>query len=257
MIRAAEKAARSLVRDFGEVEQLQVSQKGPGDFVSAADMRAEEILYEELSKARPDFGFIMEEKGKVEGKDTENNSVFIIDPLDGTTNFLHGLPHWAISIGLEENNEITAGVIYDPIKDEMFTAEKGQGAFFNRRKRLRVSSRSDPMLAAIATGAPRRTELSNEIFSKEYEAVKAMQVTLRRFGAASLDMAYVAAGRYEGFWERSLSSWDIAAGSIIVKEAGGLICDLDKDTNNAINTGNILCANQELFQPLKKALKNA
>lgn len=253
MIRAAEKAARSLLRDFGEVEQLQVSQKGPGDFVTAADKRSEKILFEELQKARPDFSFHMEESGKFEGKDTE--SVFIIDPLDGTTNFLHGIPHWAISIGLEEKGVITAGVVYDPVKDEMFTAEKGQGAFVQRRKRLRVSGRSDPLLSAVATGAPRRSETSRSTFKKEYEAVRDMQVTLRRFGAAALDLAYVAAGRYEGFWERSLAPWDVAAGYLIVKESGGFICDLDDDKNDPVKTGNVLAANEGLFQPMKKVLK--
>lgn len=252
MIRAAEKAARSLIRDFGEVENLQVSSKGPGDFVSAADRRAEEIIFEELKKARPGFGFLMEESGTVEG-DGENR--WIIDPLDGTTNFLHGLPHWAISIALETKGEIVAGVIYDPVKDDMFHAEKGNGAYMKRR-RLRVSGRTDMMQATIATGAPRRAAGSRERFIKEYDAVMS-KVTpgLRRFGAAALDLAYVAAGRYEGFWERDLNPWDIAAGVIIVKEAGGFVCDVDNDQANPIETGHILAANGEIYGELKKTLR--
>ncbi len=253
MVRAAEKAARSLIRDFGEVEQLQVSKKGPGDFVSAADKRAEEIIFEELKKAYPNYSFLMEESGSVEGKDKDH--LWIIDPLDGTTNFLHGIPHWCISIALQEKGELVAGLIYDPIKDEMFSAEKSQGAFM-RRKRLRVSGRDDPMMATIATGAPRRSQKQKDLFLKEYDAVQAMAPGLRRFGAAALDLAYVAAGRFEGFWERNLNSWDVAAGIIIVKESGGFICDLDSDKNNPVETGNILAANQGLYDPLKKVLNN-
>lgn len=252
MIRAAEKAGRSLVRDFGEVEQLQVSQKGPGDFVSAADRRAEKILFEELQKARPAYSFLMEESGVVEGADKTKR--WIIDPLDGTTNFLHGIPHWCISIGLEIDGELMAGLIYDPVKDEMFMAEKGQGAFL-RRKRLRVSGRTDPLLATIATGAPRRSKESGEQFMKEYSAVLNIAPGIRRFGAAALDLAYVAAGRYEGFWERNLKPWDVAAGILIVREAGGFICDLDNDKNLPLETGNILASNEGLFTQLKKVLK--
>ena len=252
MIRAAEKAARSLVRDFGEVENLQVSTKGPGDFVSAADRRAEEIIFEELKKARPDFGFLMEESGTVEGKDGESR--WIIDPLDGTTNFLHGIPHWAISIALETKGEVVAGVVYDPIKDEMFHAERSCGAFM-RRRRLRVSGRSDLMQATIATGSPRRSTESKERFVKEYQAVMNMVPGLRRFGSAALDLAYVAAGRYEAFWERDLQAWDVAAGNLIVKEAGGFICDLDDDRRNPTETGNVLAANDKLYQDVKKVLK--
>lgn len=253
MIRAAEKAARSLIRDFGEVEQLQVSKKGPGDFVSAADRRAEETIFEEIKKAYPDHSFLMEESGSVPGKDTDH--VWIVDPLDGTTNFLHGIPHWAISIALQAKGQIVAGLVYDPVKDEMFSAERNQGAFM-RRKRLRVSGRDDLMIATIATGAPRRSEAKRELFFKEYKAVQALSPGLRRFGAAALDLAYVAAGRYEGFWERDLKSWDVAAGALIVKEAGGFICDIDNDKNDPVQTGNVLAANQGLFAPLKKVLNN-
>ncbi|MGH1403147.1 MAG: inositol monophosphatase family protein [Alphaproteobacteria bacterium] len=254
MMRAAEKAARSLIRDFNEVEHLQVSQKGPGDFVSAADRRAEELIFEELKKARPDYSFLMEETGAVQGSDSEYR--WIIDPLDGTTNFLHGIPHWAISIGLEHKGEIIAGLIHDPVKDEIFHAEKGKGAFM-RRRRLRVSGRNDLMMATIATGAPRRSQAKREQFIAEYNAMQTMAPGLRRFGAAALDLAYVAAGRYEGFWERDLKAWDVAAGIIIVKESGGFVSDLDDIRKNPVNTGNILAANDQLFDPIGKILKAA
>jgi myo-inositol-1(or 4)-monophosphatase len=254
MIRAAEKAARSLVRDFGEVEQLQVSQKGPGDFVSAADKRAEEIIHDELKKARPTYSFLMEESGEIKG--TDESKRWIVDPLDGTTNFLHGIPHWAISIALEVNGEIIAGIIHDPIKDEIFTAERNGGAFM-RRKRLRVSGRRDLMQSTIATGAPRRSVASRTQFMKEYNAVLDVAPGLRRFGAAALDLAYVAAGRYEGFWERDLKAWDMAAGLLIVRESGGFAGDIDDDRASPLETGNILAANEGLFKDLKKVLKAA
>lgn len=257
MIKAAEKAARSLIRDFGEVEQLQVSQKGPGDFVSAADKRAEQILHEELSAARPNFGFLMEESGAIEGKGRDADKRFIIDPLDGTTNFLHGIPHWAISIALEVNGEVTIGLVYDPVKDEMFTAEKGQGAFTSRRKRLRVSGRRDLMMSTIACGAPRRALEKQQQFVKEYKAVLNVAPGIRRFGAAALDLAYVAAGRYEAFWERDLKAWDIAAGILIVKEAGGFAKDIDTESKNPIDTGCVIAANGDIYPQLKKILKNA
>ena len=253
MIRAAEKAGKSLVRDFGEVENLQVSMKGPADFVSAADHRAEKILFEELQKARPGYSFLMEESGAVAGSDPDNR--WLIDPLDGTSNFLHGLPHWAISMALEHKGEVIAGLIFDPIKDEMFHAEKNGGAFM-RRRRLRVSGRQDMNLAMVATGAPRRALSNQEQFFKEYKTLWQAGISLRRYGAAALDLAYVAAGRYEGFWERSLSPWDVAAGALIVREAGGFVCDLDDDRNNPVNTGNILAANGALFHPMKKILRD-
>ncbi len=255
MIKAAEKAARSLVRDFGEVENLQISVKGPGDFVSAADRRAEEIIFEELSRARPDFGFLMEESGAKGAKNAASR--FIIDPLDGTANFLHGQPHWAISIALEEKGEITTGLIYDPIKHDMFTAEKGLGAYVGKRKRLRVSGRQDPLLAMVATGAPRRALKKHEQFFKEQRAVWDTGVNMRRFGSAALDLAYVAAGRYDAYWERALSPWDVAAGYLIVKEAGGFVCDIDDDRKNPVETGNILAGNEAIYTQLKKVLKAA
>ena len=252
MMKAAEKAARSLIRDFGEVENLQVSKKGPGDFVSAADKRAEEIIFESLKYDRPRYGFLMEESGTVEG---EENARFIIDPLDGTSNFLHALPHWAISIALEKDGEIIAGVIHDPVKHEVFHAFKNTGAF-SGRSRLRVSERSDPMASAIATGSPRRTAEQQAHFMKEYTAMSHFSPGLRRFGAASLDLAYVAAGRYEGFWERDLKSWDVAAGILLVKEAGGLVSDLNGSHNNPVETGNVLATNAALGPQMKKVLQD-
>ncbi|MBX2833471.1 MAG: inositol monophosphatase [Micavibrio sp.] len=253
MIRAAEKAARVLLRDFGEVEQLQVSQKGPGDFVSAADRRSEEIIFNELKKAHPSYCFHMEESGKVDGDNKD--FCWIIDPLDGTTNFLHGLPHWCISIALQTKGDITHGLVYDPVKDEMFTAEKNGGAFIRGNKRLRVSGRRDLMQATIATGAPRRTVESQAQFIKEYSAVLAVAPGLRRFGSAALDLAYVAAGRYESYWERKLKPWDIAAGMLIVKEAGGFVCEMDKDNKSPLVTGNILAANGGVYDEMKKILR--
>lgn len=251
MIKAAQKAARELIRDFGEVEHLQVSKKGPADFVSAADIRAEQNILSVLKEARPDFGFVMEESKTIEGK---VDSRFIIDPLDGTTNFLHGLPHWAISIALEEKGEITHGLIFDPIKDEMFVAEKGKGAFI-RRGRLRVSGRTDPLACVIATGAPRPTKEKKERFLREYTAILNLCPALRRNGAAALDLAYVAAGRFDGFWERDLKPWDIAAGILLVKESGGYIRDLDKNSADPLVTGNILAATEPMLAPMQKALK--
>lgn len=253
MIRAAEKAGKSLIRDFGEVENLQVSMKGPGDFVSAADKRAEKIIFEELRGAKPGYSFLMEESGQVLGEDREH--FWIIDPLDGTTNFLHGLPHWCISIALQDKGEITAALVYDPVKDDLFTAERGKGAF-HRRRRLRVSGRRDLQMSAIATGAPMRTiKDSGKQFIKEYAAVQDLGASMRRFGAAALDLAYVAAGSFDGFWERNLKPWDIAAGMLLVKEAGGFVADIDDDKNNVLQTCNIVASNEYLIQPLKKALR--
>lgn len=255
MIRAAEKAGRSLVRDFGEVEQLQVSRKGPGDFVSNADHRSEDILYTELSKARPDFDFLMEERGEVKSSSSKSESRWIIDPLDGTLNFLHGLPHWCISIALEHKGEIIAGVVHDPIKDEAFRAEKGTGAFV-RNKRLRVSGRTSLTDAMIVTGAPSPAPQKIAQFNREFTAMQTHGASLRRFGAAALDLAYVAAGRFEGFWERDLFSWDMAAGYLIVKESGGLVSQIDGKAD-PVHNNNILAANGSLFDEMKKILSAA
>jgi myo-inositol-1(or 4)-monophosphatase len=247
MTRAAEKAARSLIRDFGEVENLQVSRKGPGDFVSAADRRAEEIIKDVLSQARPDFAFLMEESGKSGDDDAENR--WIVDPLDGTTNFLHGLPHWAISIALESKGEIISGLIFDPVKNEMYRAEKGLGAFLKNR-RMRVSGRRDSLDAIIATGQPKRDYERRAKFLEETRAVYDEFPAMRRFGAAALDLAYVASGRYDGFWERELNPWDVAAGILMVKESGGFVSDIDGNAN-PVYSKTIVAANEAFHQKLR------
>jgi myo-inositol-1(or 4)-monophosphatase len=247
MSNTAFKAARGLIRDFGEVEHLQVSRKGPGDFVSIADKKAEEIIYKELKKARPSYGFLMEESGEIGG---DGEHTWIVDPLDGTTNFLHAIPHFAISIGLQKGDELIAGVIYDPIKDELFYAEKGGGAFLNER-RLRVSARSTLQDSLLATGIPwaRHTSAERQTFLKTLDTITPLVSGIRRFGSAALDLAYVAAGRYEGYWESTLFPWDMAAGIVLVREAGGYVCDLQgKET--MLEMGSVLATNQALHQPL-------
>lgn len=256
MLRAMEKAGRTLIRDFGEVEQLQVSRKGPGDFVSAADRRAEDILFAELSKARPDYGFLMEESGESKGpKDYEYR--WIIDPLDGTTNFLHGILHWCISVGLEHQGEIVAGVVFDPAKDETFRAEKGGGAFM-RNKRLRVSGRRTLENALISLDhPPLRTKEAQNSNIAAHMALLQKEMTSRRLGAIALDLCYIAAGRLDAYHGRGGKPWDIAAGNLILKEAGGTIRDIDDDKANPIYTGNVLATNGELFQDLRKLLQAA
>jgi myo-inositol-1(or 4)-monophosphatase len=253
MTRAADKAARGLKRDFGEVEQLQVSLKGPGDFVSTADTKADRVLRQELSRARPDYGFLTEESGTIEGRDSEHR--WIIDPLDGTTNFLHGLPHFCISIALERSGEIVAGVILDPVKDEMFWAEKGAGAFLNDR-RLRVSARRQIGNALVATGTPYGQRADRPRYLRQLDAIMAQVADVRRLGAAALDLAYVAAGRYDGYWEFGLHPWDVAAGVLIVREAGGYVSEPDGE-GNPVASGNILAANDHLHGTLKSALLQA
>ncbi len=251
MLRAAEKAARSLLRDFGEVEQLQVSRKGPADFVSAADRRAEAIIHEELKKARPTFGFLMEESGEHKGTDGEYR--FIVDPLDGTTNFLHGIPHWCISIALEKGNDIISALIYDPVKNELFQAEKGTSAFMQKR-RLRVSARSEMAVALIGGGdaASRPAPVQAE-FIKALTSLTGKTSGYRRSGSAALDLCYVAAGRLDGFWEMGLKPWDAAAGVLIVKEAGGSVTGLKTD-GNPVYSDTLLASNGLLHQPLKDIL---
>ncbi|MEM8978643.1 MAG: inositol monophosphatase family protein [Pseudomonadota bacterium] len=244
MIKAARAAGRSLVKDFGEVENLQVSSKGAGDFVSKADVRAEEILREMLVEARPTYGFLGEEGSAIEGEDPTRR--WIVDPLDGTTNFLHGLPHWAVSIALEHKGQVVAGVIYDPVKAEIFVAEKGQGAWLNDR-RIRVSDRQVMIESIFATGLPfgGRPELPATF----QNLAKLLPATagVRRWGSAALDMAYVAAGRYEGFWEHKLNVWDYAAGIVLVREAGGFVEPLDPEANLS-DGGGILAANAQMFE---------
>ncbi|WP_298723972.1 inositol monophosphatase family protein [uncultured Ferrovibrio sp.] len=250
MANAARKAQRSLTRDFNEVEQLQVSKKGPADFVSAADRKAEKILHQELSKLRPDFGFIMEEAGRIEAKD--GKTYWVIDPLDGTTNFLHGIPHFAISIAVQREGELIAGIVLDVIRDELFWAEKGVGAYMNER-RIRVSARRKLPEALFATGIPFHGRPGHAQFLKEMTSVMGEVAGIRRMGAAALDLAYVAAGRYDGFWEAGLSPWDIAAGIVLVREAGGMVTDL-KGGDTMIETGGIVAANDVLHGPLLKLL---
>jgi len=251
MTAAAYKAARRLVRDFGEVEQLQVSQKGPADFVSAADLRTEKILHEELERARPGFGFLLEEAGAIAGSDPHHR--WIIDPLDGTSNFLHGLPHFAISIALERDGEIVAGVVYEPLRDETFWAEKGVGTYLNAR-RLRVSARRQLKDSLIATGIPFLGHGDQATFLKALEAVMGRVAGVRRFGSAALDLAYVAAGRYDGFWETALGAWDIAAGILLVREAGGYVTEIGGGPR-MLESGSVLAANDHLHPILKDVLR--
>ncbi|MEM6679573.1 MAG: inositol monophosphatase family protein [Pseudomonadota bacterium] len=243
MIRAARKAARGLVRDFGEVENLQVSRKGAGDFVSNADRRAEETIREMLMEARPNYGWLGEESGGEDGKDPTRR--WIVDPLDGTTNFLHGLGHWAVSIGLEHRGKMVAGVVFDPVKDEMFVAEEGAGAWLNDR-RIRVSARRELSSAIFATGLPfgAKTTLPETI--RDLTVLLPRTAGVRRLGSASLDLAYVAAGRYEGYWEREINAWDMAAGLVILREAGGLVSGIGPGA--PLDSGRLIAANPEIFE---------
>ncbi|MDB5643975.1 MAG: inositol monophosphatase [Hyphomicrobiales bacterium] len=254
MTAAAVKAGRGLKRDLGEVENLQVSIKGPGDFVTAADRRAEKVLFEELSRSRPGYGFLMEEGGAVEGADKTHR--WIIDPLDGTTNFLHSLPVFAISVGLERDGEMVAGVVYNPATDEMYTAEKGQGAWLNNR-RLRVAARRDFADALVGCGIPplARAHLHPR-FKLELSSVIAKSGNIRRLGAASLDLAMVAAGRLDCYWERGLSAWDMAAGIVLVREAGGYVSDADGH-DKMLESGSICVGNESMHRSLLAALRSA
>ena len=236
MIKASQKASKNLIRDFGELEKLQVSVKGPSDFVSNADTKAEKIIIEELSKAKKKFSIISEEDGSKVNQD--KNNIWIIDPIDGTTNFLHGVPHFAISIALKSNNEIVSGLIYDPIKDEMFYAEKNSGAFFNNH-RIRVSNKKEINSCLFATGG------------KDYN--KKIDLNIRRTGSAALDMAYVASGRYDGYFQKNLNLWDVAAGVILVKEAGGIVNDIDISQNKNIK---ITAASSAINEKMLEKLSN-
>jgi myo-inositol-1(or 4)-monophosphatase len=253
MAAAARKAARGLIHDFGEVEQLQVSKKGPSDFVSEADRRADRILREELTRARPAFGLLIEESGAGGAANAEDR--WIVDPLDGTTNFLHGLPHFAISIAHESRGELIAGMIYDPLRDETFWAARGRGAYLNNR-RLRVSARGDLSEAVLATGIPFGDRPGKDEMLAALRPVMERTAGVRRFGAATLDLAYVAAGRYDAFWEIGLSPWDVAAGIVIVREAGGLVSELTGG-DDPLNGGSILAANDKLFAPVGAMLREA
>ena len=253
MVKACRKAAKILIRDFGEVEKLQVSLKGPGDFVTVSDKRVEIILIDELQRARPNYSILSEEIGLIK-KDEEFK--WIIDPIDGTANFLHGIPHFGISIGLEHNKEIICGIIYDPIKNEMFFAEKGNGSYLNDQ-RMRVSARSKLMDCIIFTGGPsfKSNDEDKKLSLKEYEKFSSKVGTpLRKMGSASLDMAYVAAGRCDGFWQRNLNYWDIAAGIILVKEAGGFVTDFNGN-DKYIENKNILVTNSKINEQMIEILK--
>jgi myo-inositol-1(or 4)-monophosphatase len=253
MTAAARKAGRRLIRDFGEVENLQISVKGPGDFVSVADQRTESILVGELQRARAGYPILTEETGLIDGPDKSHR--FIIDPLDGTTNFLHGIPHFAISIALEREGQLVSGVIYNPISDDMFTAEKGGGAYLNDN-RLRVAARKDLKNSLAATGIPFMGKDGHERFNAELSAVMAVTSGVRRFGSAALDLAWVAAGRYDAFWERNLKAWDIAAGVLMVREAGGVVSDLNNQ-QKMLETGDVLASNEALHGQYLKLLKDA
>jgi myo-inositol-1(or 4)-monophosphatase len=256
MVQAALKAGRGLVRDFGEVENLQVSMKGPGNFVSAADHRAEKILIAELQKARPAWSILSEESGEIAGSDRTNR--FIVDPLDGTTNFLHGVPHFAISIALERDGEIVAGVIYQPISDELFWAEKVNGAFIDtpnaRSRRLRVSGRKEPARALVGTGIPHLGKGDHALYLKKLAQVSERTSGVRRWGAAALDLAFVAAGRYDAFFEFGLAPWDVAAGILMVREAGGLTSDITGGAYLLGTSTSILASNFGLRDPMVEFL---
>ncbi len=250
MVKAARRAGRSLKRDLGEIENLQVSMKGPANFVSLADKRAEEMLYTDLNKARPGYGFIGEEGGNRDG--TDKSHTWIVDPLDGTTNFLHGIPQFAVSIGLAREGQIIAGLIYNPANDELYMAEKGSGAFLNDT-RLRVAGRKQLNECVIACGLPHIGRGDFELSRNEMAALQPKVAGLRRFGAASLDLAFVAAGRLDGYWERNLQPWDIAAGLILIKEAGGTVGDING--GDVLTTGNVVAGNEFVHGALTKILK--
>src|SRR5947209_1692496 len=253
MVKAARRAGRSLKRDLGEIENLQVSLKGPANFVTMADRRAEEMLYSDLSKARPGYGFIGEEGGSRIGDDKTHT--WIVDPLDGTTNFLHGIPQFAISIGLSREGVIIAGLIYNPANDDLYIAERGKGAFLNDT-RLRVAGRKQLGECVIGCGLPHLGRGDHEVSSAEMGTIQPKVAGLRRFGAASLDLAFVAAGRLDGYWERNLQPWDLAAGMILIREAGGTISDIDTP-GDALVTGHVVCGNEFVHGELVKILRKA
>jgi myo-inositol-1(or 4)-monophosphatase len=251
MIGAARKAGRSLARDFGEVENLQVSVKGPANFVSSADHRAEEILFNELTRARPGYAFLMEERGEVSGSDATHR--WIVDPLDGTTNFLHGIPLFSISMALERDGQLIAGLVYNPATDEMYTAERGKGAYFNDRRRLRVAARKTLADAVLTTGIPHRGRPNHEIFLDETKRIMAEVAGIRRTGSAALDLAWVASGRFDGYWERNLKPWDLAAGVLIVRESGGAVFDAT-GRDKILETGSAVAGNPSIVKALQPLL---
>jgi myo-inositol-1(or 4)-monophosphatase len=254
MVAAVRKAGRGLVRDFGEVENLQVSVKGPGDFVSAADRKAEQTLFTELSKARPQYCFLMEERGAVEGADKTHR--WIVDPLDGTTNFLHGIPLFCISVALEREGQIVAGVIYNPAMDELYTAERGKGVYLNDRRRLRVAARRHLADCVVATGIPHAGRPGRERWLKDCAALLPAVAGVRRGGSAALELAWVAAGRYDAYIERGLQPWDVAAGMLMVREAGGIVTDDAGTSDNLLEAGSIIAANGTVHKGLVDALRS-
>lgn len=252
MIKAARRAARSLQKDFREVEQLQVSSKGPGDFVSRADRAAQEIIKEDLMAARPNYGFLGEEEAEIAGKDPTRR--WIVDPLDGTTNFLHAMPHWAISIALEHKGEVVSGVVYDPAKDEMFYAEKGAGAWLNDTQRLRVSARKKMSEAVFSAGFPPDGGKYLPAVLRDLARLMPLCSGMRRNGAASLDLAWVAAGRFEGYWEYNLKPWDIAAGILIAREAGAFVEPIRED-QSLLEDGHLICGTEAIFEQFAKVIR--
>jgi myo-inositol-1(or 4)-monophosphatase len=250
---AARKASRGLIRDFGEIEHLQVSRKGPADYVSAADLRVEKILREELAKARPGWGLVTEERGG--GIPTDKDDVWIVDPIDGTTNFLHGIPHFAVTIAHWRKGEIVDGIVYQPIGDELFWAEKGMGTHHNQR-RIRVSARQSLPDALIATGLPFKGKPKHPRYMATLAAVTPEVSGIRRFGAAALDLAWVAAGRFDGFWEYGLQPWDMAAGILLIREAGGTVTDIDGG-EDMLAKGEVLAATPSLHKPLARLIAAA
>lgn len=247
MINAVQKTAKNLIRDFGEIENLQISRKGPSDYVTNADLMAEKMLRAELSKARPSYGFLMEEGGSVEGSDTSNR--WIIDPIDGTTNFMHGLPQWCISVALERDGDVHAGVIYDPIKDELFWGERGAGAFVNNNRRLRVSNRNRLDDCIVSTDVPGIGRGHHATLLADLQKVMGQVAGVRRLGSAALDLAYVAAGRLDAYYERDIKPWDIAAGILLVREAGGFVTDL-QGGKKILESNNVIAANQSIHGAL-------
>jgi myo-inositol-1(or 4)-monophosphatase len=253
MVQAARKAGRTLKRDFGEVEKLQVSLKGPANFVTAADRRAEEILHQELTRARPGYGFLGEEGGRRDGADKTHT--WIVDPLDGTSNFLHGIPQFAVSVALERDGAIVAGVVYNPANDDLYTAERGKGAFLNDQ-RLRVAGRQRLLDAVVACGLPHHGKGDLAQFRAEFAVVQDKVAGLRRFGAATLDLAWVAAGRLDAYWERDISPWDMAAGVLLVREAGGFVSDLDGG-DAMLSKGHVVAGNETMQRELLRLLRAA
>lgn len=251
MVQAAFKAGRSLTRDFGEVENLQVSLKGPGDYVSQADRKAEEIILSELSRARPTYGFLGEEGG--ENKGTDGQHRWIVDPLDGTTNFLHGIPHFAVSIALERDGEVVAGVIYNPVSDELYTADRGNGAFLNDR-RMRVAGRRNLSDCVIGTGVPHLGRGDHREYLAELSRVMNEVAGIRRMGAAALDMAFVGAGRLDAYWEDGVNAWDIAAGMIVLREAGGFVSDKNGGSK-MFDSKNVVVGNERIHKEMLRILK--